>query len=505
VSHISDGVVWSRRRVLAASTAGPGTHKERLAETSDIGGNAVNRRVARRASWLVVVSLCVGLLALPAGASAPRQANGVTKDEIQVVLMLPDIDAIIRRGIDVGNISNEAFAARFKSYVDAFGPINGRKVKVDIVSFDVLDPTDFDRACTRATIDMKPFVVVNGSGYRDSSIPCIAIDNKTPFMTGDMIGGQTQKAAGKNLVALALPPEVAAKNAARLVDETKQLPKNAKIGILSNDIPAPKLAGEVLGKELKKRGYNVVSTVLAAGLVGNPGQLRTTTGQAALTFQSKGVDTVFNVQSFNPVPTFFSEASKINYKPKMFAVDGQSTTCTINGVARFEVPQADITCISGFDSGAGLDGKGIHKDNAFEAKCRSVFNAARNLDSHPGAPSAGKTVNGVKYDEDFPYNECMLANLLLPAMKKAGKDLTWDKVYKNIMAVKKGPAAYMSGGEGGFSAKRPYYVNKMQFLKFQYANADTPKNPDGTFAGCPIPVPCLIPQTVDGHQWFPIK
>jgi hypothetical protein len=96
----------------------------------------------------------------------------------------------------------------------------------------------------------------------------------------------------------------------------------------------------------------------------------------------------------------------------------------------------------------------------------------------------------------------MLANLLLPAMKKAGKNLTWDKVQKNIMAVKKGPAAYLSDGEGGFGPNRPYYPTKMRFTKYQDAGANTPQNPDGTYAGCPIPVPCLIPQTVNGQQWF---
>ena len=456
-------------------------------------------------SLLAVVGLFVSLL-----AHAVRRCDTCTsgwsferRDHRR--LARPDIDAIIRRGIDVGAISNEGLAARFKAYVDAFGPINGRKVNVEIVGWDPLDPTDFDKACTRATIDTKPFVVVNGSGYRDSSIPCLAIDNATPFMTGDMVGGETQKAAGKNIVALQLPPEVAAKNAARIVDETKQLPKNAKIGILANDIPAPKLAGETLEKELKKRGYNVVSKVNAAGLVGDPGQLRTTTGQAALTFQAEGVDTVFNVESFNPVPSFFAEASKVGYKPKMFAIDGQSTTCNAAGVARFEVPEADITCITAFDDAAALDGKGVHADNEFEAKCQKEFDAYRNVKSHPGGPSAGKTVNGVKYEEDYPPNECMLANLLLPAMKKAGKNLTWDKVQKNIMAVEKGPAAYMSDGAGGFSAKRPYYVNKMQFTKYVDAGASTPQSPDGSYGGCVIPVPCLVPQTVDGQQWFPIK
>jgi hypothetical protein len=430
----------------------------------------------------------------------------VTDDTIEVVLLVPDIDAIIARGINVGNISTAKFADRFKSYVEAFGPINGRDVVVKTVVWNVLDPTDFDRACTRATVDNKPFVVVNGSGYRDSSIPCLAVENNTPYMTGDMVDGTVQKAAGKNIVALALPPEVAAKNAARLVDTTGQLPKTAKIGILSNNITAPKLAGDALEKELTKRGYDVVSKVEANGLVGDAAVLRRDTGQAAVTFQANGVDTVFDVMSTNPLPAFFDEARRVDYKPAMFLVDGQSTTCTINAAARFTVRDAEgMTCITYFDGKAGLDGKGVREDTEFEAECRETYEAKAGFKTSPNGPSAGVTVNGVKYEEDIPNNECMLANLLLPAMKKAGKNLTWNKVHKNIMAVTDGPTAYMSDGKGGFGPKRPYYATDMHFMEFRFVDASTPQSADGNYNGCPIPVPCWVPVTVDGKEWFATK
>ena len=41
-------------------------------------------------------------------------------------------------------------------------------------------------------------------------------------------------------------------------------------------------------------------------------------------------------------------------------------------------------------------------------------------------------------------------------------------------------------------------------VTFTPANGDTAKDASGTFAGCPAPVNCWIPQLVDGKEWFPV-
>ena len=92
--------------------------------------------------------LVAALLAAPAAArtrTAVRAAQqGVTNDEIQVVLITPDIDALKAKGVQ-SRSSNASFAEKFTAYVDAFGPINGRKVVVKQIGWDPIDPTSYDR------------------------------------------------------------------------------------------------------------------------------------------------------------------------------------------------------------------------------------------------------------------------------------------------------------------------------------------------------------------------
>jgi hypothetical protein len=84
------------------------------------------------------------------------------------------------------------------------------------------------------------FVVVNGTGYQTASIPCISVDNKTPFLYGDMAANVVLEASGKNLVTLQPPPEVTAATAADIINKQQLIPKTAKIGILSNNEPTLK-------------------------------------------------------------------------------------------------------------------------------------------------------------------------------------------------------------------------------------------------------------------------
>jgi hypothetical protein len=95
-------------------------------------------------------------------------------------------------------------------------------------------------------------------------------------------------------------------------------------------------------------------------------------------------------------------------------------------------------------------------------------------------------------------------SLLLPAIKKAGKDLTWPKVYDNLLKTTQAPAAYMSNGEGGFGKNKTYFVNQVHLMSLNAANAQTPKDANGLFNGCPAPINCWIPQLVGGQEWFPI-
>jgi hypothetical protein len=466
----------------------------------------MSRRTCGALTGLAIVALVAGTLTAPSGASTRRQAApGVDKGSIQIVDIVPDIDALIARGLPLSGQSTQGFLERFLAPVEAYGPIRGRDVEVTKVAWDPQDITSFDTACTQAAIDNNPFVVVNGSGFRDSAVPCVTVDNDTPFMSGDMMQLSLHKASKKNLVTLSLPPEVAGREAVRLLDRTKTLPKSAKIAILSNNVPGPKAAGDAIEKELEKRGFDVVSKVEANGLAADASLLRREIAAAAPTFEAEGADTVFTVQSFTQGGAFFDEAGRSNYTPQMYAVDGQANTCTKDGIGRIPAAAAGVICVTAYDYLSEVDGAGVRSDNALEAKCRAMHEDIKGFETTPNMPGGGLTVGGVKYNEDFSQWECMIAELLLPAIKKAGKNPTWPKVYDNIMSVEKGPAAYMSNGEGGFGPNKPYYANQIHMAKVAIVTPDTPQAANGTYNGCPSPVSCLVPMTVDGKEWFPIS
>jgi hypothetical protein len=465
------------------------------------------RRTTRVVTGLAVFSLLVGVLAVPAGASAPRAQQGVDKDSIDIVLITPDLDTLRAKGINVGDSTNADFKNRFAGLVDDFGPINGRTINVIQVGWDPLDATSFDKACISATQDNKPLVVINGSGYQTSSIPCVSVDNKTPYFSGDMVYEGLQKASGKNLVSIALPAEVSAMGAVDLITKTKAIPKTAKIGILSSNVPSIKAASTTLKSSFEKKGYDVPSVVEINGLAADSGVLARETTAASATFQAAGVDTVFIPQSWTSVTGFLTEADKTGYKPKLYAIDGQANTCTPFAATRTNPLAAGATCITAWDARTVPTKDGIKPDNALEAKCRKSFEAATGKKTLPGG-SSGSIVaaDGTKYGGDLAPPECMIAEVLLPAIKKAGKDLTWNKVWKNLMATTDGPAAYMSNGKGGFGKNKPYYANPvMHFTEMAGNTTSAVKDANGLFNGCAVPAPCFVSTEVDGQDWFKVN
>jgi hypothetical protein len=438
-------------------------------------------------------------------AAAPSATQGVTDDEIVIVDIVPDLDSLREKGIDLGPKSTTARALQqFAGFVEAYGPVNGRKVVVKPVGWDPIDNTSFDQACTSATQDEKPFVVVNPSGFRQASIACVTVDNKTPFFMGDMAYSALTKASGNKLVSIGVPPEVAARTAARTLAKSGLIPKTAKIGILSNNDPGVKPAGDTLQSELRKLGYDVVSKVELNGLASDTGVLAREAGAAATTFQAEGVDTVFNTQSWSGINAFFAEASRLGWNYELFAVDGQANTCTPSAAGRIIALAVGATCVTAWDSKAMATKDGIRPDTAFEAKCREQYEGFMGGTTQPGGPDGEETVNGVTYSEDVPPNECTMAIMLMDAINKAGRNLTWEKVYANLQKVTNGPIAYMSQGKGGFGKSKPFFPKQMHVVTLTGADADTPQDANGLYNGCPIPVNCWVPQAVDGQEWFPV-
>lgn len=464
------------------------------------------RRHARVLVGLVVAGL-VGSLAMvvPAGATNPVQQQGVTKDEIVVAAVVADLDSLRSKGLiaqpklTVGNL-----VKNWQIYFDQVGPIGGRDVKVVPVVWDPLDATSYDKACTQITQDLKPFVAVNSAGYRQSSIPCITVDGKTPFMVGDPVFTDLLKASGNKLFALPPPSDIAGKTTADVVAKQKLVPKSAKIGILSANDVGIKAAGDALEAQLKKNGYDVVSKVETNTLSADSALINRESAAAVETFKAQGVDTVFIGIQFTSSQGYFQEAARSNAGFKNFIVDDAASMCSIFAASRIPGEVAGTPCVTAFDTRALPTKDGIKADSKFDAECRKVFDTGFQLSSQPGVPSGDVTAGGKTYVEDMRPDYCTIMSLLIPSMKKAGKNLTWDKVAKNIEAIQSAPASYLSDGEGGFAKNKHYFANNVHVVTLNAANAQTPVDANGLFNGCPAPVNCWVPVlAADGKEWFP--
>jgi hypothetical protein len=457
------------------------------------------------------VRVFVGVLALglvgvvgagPAGAGA--QVQGVTDDEIQIVVLVADVDALRAGGISLSpQLTNENILRRAQGFADEFGPINGRKVVFKAVGWDPIDATTFDRACTEATQDNQPFLVINGNGYRADSIPCLTVDNKTPVFIGESVYGDIQKASRKNLLSLALPSEVNGVATANLAQKAELIDKTSTIGIISSNEPGRKLAADALEARLDKLGFEVAERVEINSLQADVTAANRESTAAVEPLKQAGVDTVFVAISPTTSTGYFQEVTRTNPGFESYLVDVAGAACTTFSAPRLPAEVNGIPCITTYDTRAVPTKDGIKPDNAFEAKCRSQYADITGWTPYPGAQSGGTDVDGMHWDEDIPYQECTMMNVLLPALKAAGKNLTWDKVYANLLKRTKAPMAYMSGGTGGFGKNKPYLATQVHLETMSAVPAGTPLDANGkTYNGCPVPKHCFVPQVIDGQEWF---
>ena len=463
------------------------------------------RTLVRACVGLTIVGLVGASLSVSAGASARTAQQGVTDDEIQVIALVADLDGLRSKGlIAQPKLTTGNLLKRWQGYADAYGPINGRKVVVKGVTWDPLDTTTFDKACIQATQDNKPFVIVNGNGFRPSAVSCITVDNKTPVILGDPMYNALFQASGDNLFGLLPPSDAIAPATANVVAKQNLIPKTAKIGILSGNEPGIKAGGDALEAALKKAGYNVPSKVEVNINSADAAIMNRESGAAVATMKAAGVDTVFIAIPFTSSQGYFQEVNRSNAGFKSFVLDGSSSMCTIFAASRIPLDAAGIPCLTTADTRAVSTKDGVKKDTAAEAKCRTTFDKTFAETSQPGVPSGDITAGGTTYVEDFASNECQIMNLLLPAIEKAGKKLTWAKVAKNLEKTS-GPAVYASGGSGSYTPKKHYFNDNVHLVTLAAANAQTAKDANGLFNGCPAPVNCWIPQLIDGEEWFSME
>jgi hypothetical protein len=468
------------------------------------------QRPVRLIALACTAVLAAALVAGPGGAAVPRATQqGVTKDAVNVVVLIADLDGLRARGVQLpASLTTANLTKRWVAFFDALGPVNGRKITVTPVTWDPADPTSFDKTCVKATQDNKPFAVLNATGYRASSVGCITVDHNTFMFYGDSAYAALIAAAKKNLVTLGLPAEVSASTAANLIVKQKLIDKaTGKVGILSGNEPAFKAAGDTAEASLKKAGYTIASKTEINVTGQDVGGQQRDAAAAVAPMKAAGVSTVIVTIPFTINVNFFNEAKAQAAGFKYVAVDYGGSLCSQFGAASVpaSAAEAQMPCVTIFDTRAVPAKNAIKKDNAFEAKCRATFDAAYGVKSIPGVPAGGVTdASGTALAEDVPPNECLMASLFHDALKGAGKNPTTAKLYDAFLKINKAPAAYMSNGEGGFGKNKNYFATQVHLETVQAAARTTPKDANGLYNGCPAPAPCFVPTLINGQEWFAV-
>ena len=455
-------------------------------------------------------ALAAALIAGPSNAAVPKAtANGVTKDSVDVAVLIADLDGLRALGLNLpASLTTGNLTKRWVEYFKAWGPANGRTVNVIPVTWNPADPTSFDKTCIKATQDNKPFAVLNATGYRASSVGCITVDNSTFMFYGDASYSDLITKSGKKLVTMGLPAEVSAASAASVLINTKQIPKTAKVGILGGNEPAIKAAGDSAEAVFKKAGYNIANkTEINVTGQATADQLKDATAAVA-TMKAAGVTDVLVTVPFTVNTGFFNEAANSGVTFHYNLIDYGGSLCTQFGAVSVPATAAaaGMSCVTIFDTKATPQKNSVKPDTEFEAKCRTIFDAGFQAKSIPGVPAGGLTdPSGTVLFEDIPAGECTMSYLFVQALKGAGKNPTSDSLYNSFLKITKGPFAYASDGEGGFGKNKNYYATKVHLESILAVPTGTAKDAaTGLYGGCPAPRTCFIPVLINGKEWFPV-
>jgi ABC-type branched-subunit amino acid transport system substrate-binding protein len=135
------------------------------------------------AAVAVVGALVASTGSLPAGAAG--QQNGVTATEIKLAYPEIDFAALKDVGVNIDRGDTQKIFDALTAEINANGGVGGRKVTVDTVKYNLLNPASAESACVQMTEDMKVFAILDSfAGTVESSDKCIT-DHKTALLGGN--------------------------------------------------------------------------------------------------------------------------------------------------------------------------------------------------------------------------------------------------------------------------------------------------------------------------------
>jgi hypothetical protein len=360
--------------------------------------------------------------AAAAAAAAGGTARGVTGNAIKIGVTYSDLTALRALGpeYDNGNVPQQWNALLDQWHRQGLLPVNGRDIQFVFRSYNVLNLADQRAACSSVIQDSGVFAVV-GVAYFSVGSECVAREYHTPMLTSDGPGADVFRLGWPYLFSIDESSDRTVENMLYWADARGAL-RGKKIGIYyANDGLEPQLMDRALRPTLSHLGYKIAaeSTTSANDTNGGPED-----AIAVQRFRSAGVDLVM---LFTSKTGFLQAANAQAYRPAFIDSDylyGSSDVTTSTYPAGEWNGTYAITVTHRGEPAAGI---GL---NPAQEAC------LQNYERYSGTKVARPTSAGHE-SAVFAYilTACDEGNLLLDAIRGAGRDLTAASLVASLEKV----------------------------------------------------------------------
>jgi hypothetical protein len=355
-------------------------------------------------------------------AAASGSGRGVSGNAIKIGIAYADLTALRALGpeYDNGNVPQQWNALLDQWHRQGVVPVNGRDIQFVFRSYNVLNLADQRAACASLIQDSGVFAVV-GVAYFAVGSECVAREYHTPMLTSDGPGADVFRLGWPYLFSIDETSDRTLANMLYWADARGAL-RGKKIGIYyANDGLEPQLMDRSLRPTLAHLGYKITaeSTTSASDTNGGPED-----AIAVQRFRGAGVDLAM---LFTSKTGFLQAASAQGYKPTFIDSDylyGSSDVTTSTYPAGEWNGTFAITTTHRGEPAAGI---GL---NPAQEAC------LQNYERYSGTKLARPNSSGHE-QAVFAYvlTACDEGNLLLDAIRAAGRGLTASSLVSSLEAV----------------------------------------------------------------------
>ncbi|MHB8671511.1 MAG: type 1 periplasmic-binding domain-containing protein [Acidimicrobiales bacterium] len=358
----------------------------------------------------------------PGETSGAGPVRGVTASSIKIGVASADLSSLKTLGpeYDNGDVAKQWQALHDGWVKDGLLPVNGRDIQFVFDKYNVLDPSDQRRSCTKFLQDDKVFAVV-GVAYFQTGADCVA-GAHTLLLTTDGPNDEVFRRDAPFLFSLDLSTSRLMRNLVHWAD-ARGLLRGHRLGIYYANTPETiSVIQHDFKGELAKLGYSVAAEHSSSQSEGNGGPQDAVAVQK---FRAAHVDVAMVVQS----RTGFMQAADLQqYRPSYFDSDFLYGTSDIT-TSTFPASQFDGSyAMTGQRRGEQAAGQPITPE---QEACVSHYE--RQTGSKVSRPGRKGHSTG---EYGYILYSCALGKVLLGAIRAAGPALTGTKVVAALETVK---------------------------------------------------------------------